>query len=138
MLALPLCILVDSAAAEVQAVTVEEEPDVIVLTMISTPATARCPLCGQAAHRIHSRYRRRLADVSWALVPVRIVLQVRRFFCDTPDCSRRIFTERLPTIVQPHARRTTRLVRLQQQLGLLLGGSTGAVVGTLFGLPGDL
>ena len=70
MLALPVCILVDSTVAEVQAVTVDEEPTAIVLTMVSTPATATCPLCGQAAHRIHSRYQRRLADVSWALVPV--------------------------------------------------------------------
>jgi transposase len=138
MLALPVCILLDSAVAEVQAVTVEEEPAAIVLTMASTPATATCPFCGQAAHRIHSHYQRRLAGVSWALVPVRIVLQVRRFFCDTPDCARRIFTERLPTIVQPYARRTTRLARLQQQLGVLLGGSVGAVVGTLLGLPGDV
>jgi transposase len=79
-----------------------------------------------------------LADVSWALVPVQIVLQVRRFFCDTPDCARRIFTERLPTIVQPYARRTARLVHLQQQLGVLLGGSTGAAIDTLLGLPGSV
>jgi transposase len=138
MLTLPMCILVDSAVAKVQEVMVEEEPAAIVLTMVSTPATATCPLCGQLADRVHSRYQRRLADVSWALVPVRIVLQVRRFFCNRPDCSRRIFTERLPTIVQPYARRTARLLRLQQQLGVLLGGSTGAVVGTLLGLPGDI
>jgi hypothetical protein len=138
MLALPVCILVDPAVAEVQAVMVEEEPAAIVLTMLCTSATATCPLCGKTTHRIHSRYQRCLADVSWALVPVRIVLQVRRFFCDTPDCARRIFTERLPTIVQPYARRTIRLVQLQQQLGVLLGGSTGAAVGTLLGLPGDV
>lgn len=138
MLALPVCILVDSTVAEVQAVTVEEEPAAIVLTMVSTPTTSTCPLCGQTAHRIHSRYQRRLADVSWALVPVRIVLQVRRFFCDTPDCARRIFTERLPTIVQPYARRTTRLSHLQQRFGVLLGGSTGTVVSALLGVPGDV
>jgi transposase len=138
MLALPRCILVDAAVAHLEAVVVEEGPAAITLTMCSTPTTATCPLCRLPTSRIHSRYHRHLADVSWALIPVRIDLHVRRFFCDTPDCSRRIFTERLPTVVQPYARRTLRLAHVQQQLGLLLGGSVGAVLGSLLGLPGEI
>jgi transposase len=118
MLSLPPCILVDAAVAHLQAVVVEEGPSTIALTMRSTPATAPCPLCGLPAARVHSRYHRHLADVSWALVPVRIDLLVRKFFCDTPECPRRIFTERLPTVVQPYARRTVRLTHVQQQLAM--------------------
>lgn len=138
MLTLPPCILVDVAVTQLQAVVVEEEPPAIVLTMCSTPTIATCPRCGLPASRIHSRYHRHLVDVSWALVPVRIDLRVRRFFCDTPDCPCRIFTERLPTVVQPYARRTARLAQLQQQLGVLVGGSAGTVLGSLLGLPGDV
>jgi transposase len=138
MHALPPCILVDAAVAHLQAVVVEEEPTAIALTLCSTPVTAACPLCGLAASRIHSRYHRHLADVSWALVPVRIDLLVRKFFCDTAACPRRIFTERLPTVVQPYARRTVRLAHVQQQLCVLVGGSVGATLGSLLGLPGEV
>jgi transposase len=138
MLEFPPCILLDASVVELRALVVEEKPAVIVLTMAATPATATCPLCGQTAQRVHSHYRRRLADVCWALVPVHIILHVRRFFCDSSDCPRHIFTERLPAVVEPYARRTTRLAKLQQQFGVLLGGSTGAVINALLGLPGGV
>lgn len=82
MLALPPSVLVDAAVAHLQTVVVQEEPAVIALTMRSTPATAACPLCGLPSSRIHSRYHRYLADVSWALVPVvnhRPILALRHF-----------------------------------------------------------
>jgi len=65
-----------------------------------------------------------LADLPWATCRVRLHVQVRKFFCGTPDCPRRIFTERLPAVAAPWARRTTRLARLLSALGLALGGAT--------------
>ena len=138
MLELPSCLLLDPAIARVCAIAVEAAPTAIVLTMHATPATAPCPVCGQTARRIHSHYHRTLADVSWALVPVRIDLQVRRFFCDRADCQRRIFTERRPTIMEPYARRTSRLAQVQQQIGVLVGGSAGAIIGAILVCPAPL
>ena len=138
MLPTPSCLLLNADTVQTLAVSIQSDPDTLVLTMRATASQAVCPLCSQVAERVHSHYSRHPADVSWALVPVRIVLQVRRFFCDTPDCPRRIFTERLPTVLEPYARRTTRLARVQQQLGLLVGGSVGAVVGALVGFPGGI
>jgi transposase len=85
-----------------------------------------CPLCSLMASRIHSRYQRTMHDLPWADLTVRIQLQVRKFFCDNPACLRKIFTERLPSVVAPSARRSQRLVQHQQQLGLALGGNAGA------------
>lgn len=135
MLELPSCILVDPDVTQVLDVGLDVDTQALVLTMESTPTTAACPRCGHAAPRIHSRYQRKLADVSWACVPVRIHVRVRRFFCDQPACLQRIFTERLPTIMHPYARRTTRLARIQQQVGLLLGGAAGTVLCTALGIP---
>jgi hypothetical protein len=39
-----------------------------------------------------------LADLPWGGWTVRLVLGVRRLFCDTPGCARRIFTERVPNL----------------------------------------
>jgi transposase len=55
-----------------------------------------------------------------------MVLWSRRFFCDTPDCPRRIFTERLPGIARPHARRTERFQAWLVHLAFTAGGEPGA------------
>ena len=45
--------------------------------------------------RVHSRYRRRLADAPIAARVVVLGLRVRRFFCDNPACARRTFVEQV-------------------------------------------
>jgi transposase len=98
----------------------------ITLTVSPRQTSVSCPLCAQPTSRIHSRYRRCLADLPWADVAIRLALHVRRFFCLNPDCARSIFTERLPALVAPWARRTQRLVRHHQAVALALGGAAGA------------
>ena len=48
---------------------------------------SRCRRCGQVSTRVHSRYRRQLADLPVAGRPVEVWLTVRRCFCDHVDCS---------------------------------------------------
>src|SRR3954454_13017881 len=92
------------------------------LSLISQQPAPECPLCHVAARRLHSRYER--ADLPWAGWTVRLELGVRKLFCDNPDCGRRIFTERLPGVVAPWARRTLRLGK--RLTTVALGGSAGA------------
>src|SRR5205085_11265672 len=80
----------------------------LIVTASARRRVVSCPLCGHASTRIHSRYRRTVADLPWHGLRVRLELRVRRFFCDLPGCQRRIFTERLPHTVAPYARRTAR------------------------------
>jgi transposase len=53
-------------------------------------------------------------------------MHTRRFFCETPDCPQQIFTERLPKVTAPYARRTTRLDTWFRLVGLALGEEAGA------------
>ncbi len=70
--------------------------------LASSEATdAPCPLCGERAARVHSRYLRTIADLPWADVTVRIRVRMRKFFCDNPVCPRTIFAERLAGIPTP-------------------------------------
>src|SRR5262249_17338267 len=69
---------------------------------------------------------RTLADVPWPGLPARVVLWSRRFFCDAAACPRRIFTERLPGVAAPPARRTDRLRDWLLQVVFALGGAPGA------------
>jgi transposase len=68
-------------------------------------------------------------------VPVKIRLRVRRFFCDNPECSRRIFVERLAPEIAPYASRICRLASLLEAISLALGGEAGAPLARRSGMP---
>lgn len=119
------CLLPDPATLRLDHLAVTAEGSSLAFTISSIQTCGRCPLCTQEAVRVHSQYQRTVADLPWAGLPVQITLIVRRFFCDQLDCPRRIFTERLPTVLAPWARRTHRLATAQQQIGLALGGAAG-------------
>jgi transposase len=101
----------------------------ITLAVRATQTMAPCPLCTTPAHRIHSHYERTLADLPWADYRVRLQLRVRKWFCGNPHCVRRIFTERLPGVAVPWARRTLRLAQRLVALGVALGGMAGTRLG---------
>jgi len=99
--------------------------DEIHITVVATAPRSPCPLCGHLARSVHSTYHRTLADLPWGQHAVRLHLVVRKFFCRTPDCPRRVFTERLPALVARYARRTTRLAEVLRVLAFALGGEAG-------------
>src|SRR6266700_2082612 len=66
-----------------------------------------------------------VADVPCAGFQVKHVLSVRKFFCETPECPRKILTERLPIFVQPWARMTTRFSQMLLALVLATCGELG-------------
>ena len=51
---------------------------------------------------------------------------MRKFFCLNAACIRRIFTERIPEIAAPWARKTVRFVQRLQSIGIALGGAAGS------------
>ena len=97
----------------------------ITLRVQATQTRAPCPLCATPARRIPSNYGRTLADLPWAQYRVCLQLRVRKWFCHNRACPRRIFTERLPTVAAPWARRTLRLAQRLVALGVALGGKAG-------------
>jgi hypothetical protein len=99
-----------------------------------TAPEACCPLCHQRSTRVHSHYVRQIADLPWHGIALRLHLRVRRFFCTTPACQRTIFTERLPGLVAPYARKTDRLTQVLEVIGMALGGEAGARLLTRLGM----
>ncbi|MBW4541931.1 MAG: ISL3 family transposase [Myxacorys chilensis ATA2-1-KO14] len=92
----------------------------------SVQTTVRCPVCHQAARRVHSSYERTLADLPWADYQIILQLTVGKFFCDQAQCHRKIFTERIAGVMAPWARRTQRLAAQLTEIGLRAGGEGGA------------
>jgi hypothetical protein len=62
-----------------------------------------------------------------------LFIQVCKFFCLNSDCKRRIFTERIPEIALPWARKTVRQIEHLQAIGLALGGAAGSRLGIRLG-----
>jgi transposase len=95
------------------------------LHITSTSLRVPCPGCARMTQRVHSRYERTLADLPWGHWRVTWQLRGRKFFCDNPACHRQIFTERLPNVAAPWARRTERLVARLTALAVARGGAAG-------------
>jgi transposase len=75
---------------------------------------------------VHSRYDRTFSDLPWQGRRVAITVRVRRSWCATVACTRKVFAERLGEAAARHGRRTARLADIQRHLGLALGGAAGA------------
>jgi len=75
---------------------------------------------------VHSRYRRRLADVALGGRRMVIVLSVRRLFCHNQACQRRTFAEQIPGLTIRYGRRTPLLRSLLEKLAVALAGRAGA------------
>src|SRR5687767_11041955 len=110
-------LLPDATFLRLEACDVDDPTAQITLRVQSTQTRAPWPLCATPARRIHSDYGRTLADLPWAQYRVCLQLRVRKWFCRNRHCRRRIFTERLPTIAAPWARRTLRLAQRLIALG---------------------
>jgi transposase len=54
------------------------------------------------------------------------------------NCPRCIFTERLPDVVEPWARRTKRLAQVQQEIGLMAGGTAGKHITRRLNMPASV
>jgi len=96
---------------------------------------ARCVRCGRVSTRVHSTYRRCLADLPVAGQPAVVWLTVRRFFCDRVDCSTGTFVEQIPGLTERHAQRSAGLQDALASIALALAGRAGSRLATALGMP---
>jgi transposase len=123
------------AEAPLQLCAADIALDRVMVDVQTTATSVACPHCQGNSDRVHSRYLRTLADLPLTHTPVCLRLQVRRFFCDEEACPHRTFSEPVPLLTLPYARRTTRLLQEQRQLGLDLGGEPGTRLARRQGMP---
>jgi len=97
-------------------------------------AAARCPDCGRPASRLHGHYRRTISDLPWGGVPVKFRVRMRKFYCDSDRCPRKVFAERLDGTARRYARRTNRQREALEDIGFALGGEAWARLALELGL----
>ena len=121
----PTLMSVESVQRDVNAISI------LVRILIKS---ARCPVCSQSSSSVHSHYVRRLKDLPWHGANVEIRIRARRFRCRNPDCRRRIFAQRIPTIALQHGQQTLRLTETVRLIGYMLGGNPGARLSKRLGI----
>jgi Transposase and inactivated derivatives len=115
--------------------SISETPEEVLVRVTSYRSTSLCPLCGTPSSTIHSYYRRQPRDLPCAGRPIRLLLTVKKFFCRETSCQRKIFTERLPDLIEVSSRLTKRLRSAVQEIGFATCGKGGERLSSKLGFP---
>jgi DNA-binding NarL/FixJ family response regulator len=96
---------------------------------------AACSGCGRRSSRVHARYQRQLADLPLGGCRVRVIVGVRRFKCASPRCAQSTFSEQVPGLTTPFARRTPPLTGALAEVALALAGRPGSRLAAKLAMP---
>lgn len=110
---------------DVQVTAVHAASEGVVVEVVACGRPPDCPSCGCPGRRVHSHYRRRLAERRVAGRPLVISLRVRRFFCERAGCRRRTFAEQVPDLSERYRRHSVGLRRWMRAIATFLGGRPG-------------
>ena len=99
------------------------------------PAFGICPDCGRRTRNRHGWSNRSLQDLPAQGKTVTVKLRLSRWRCAHQKCERQTFTDRLPTIASPYARRTRRVSEIFGLLGHSAGGRPGERLMRRLGMP---
>ena len=94
-----------------------------------------CPGRGAQSKSRHSTYWRTLRDLSAQGAPVIVHARLGRWRCRNQQCDRLVFTERVPGLAAPFARRTARLAGIVRLLGHSAGGRPSERLMRRLGMP---
>ena len=121
------------AAATVD--SVEQGGDLVTFRVRARAGDAACPGCRRRSARVHARYQRQLADLPLGGRRVRIIVHVRRFKCASPRCAQSTFSEQIPGLTTPFARRTPPLNSALAEVALALAGRPGSRLAGKLAMP---
>ena len=123
-----------SPAAGLNVVSVERGEHAWTVTVENRQPTPS-PGCGARSKSRHSTYWRTLRDLSAQGAPVVVNARLGRWRCRNQRCDRRIFTERVPNLAAPFARRTVCLAGIVRLLGHSAGGRPSERLMRRLGMP---
>ena len=123
-----------SPAAGLNVVSVEWREQAWTVT-VDSRLPGFCPGCSAQSKSRHSSYWRTFQDLSAQGAPVIVLARLGRWRCRNQQCDRRIFTERVPALAAPFARRTARLAGIVRLLGHSAGGRPSERLMKRLGMP---
>jgi hypothetical protein len=120
------------------AVTVDsagQAGDPVTFRVRARAGDAACPGCRRRSSRVHARYQRQLSDLPLGGCRVQIIVHVRRFKCASPRCAQSTFSEQVPGLTTPFARRTPPLTGALAGIALTLAGRPGSRLARKLAMP---
>ena len=121
--------------AHLQLLSVDFENDVFSVRAVADSNSACCPACQRSSAVVHSRYGRVLQDLPLQGRVVKLHIEVRRFRCRNPECSRETFAEALSMVATKRSQHTLRFSETVRMIGYALGGEAGCRLATRLGIP---
>jgi transposase len=115
--------------------SVEQGRDLVAFRVRARAGDAACPGCRHRSARVHGRYQRQLADLPLGARRVRVIVRVRRFKCVNPRCAQSTFSEQIPGLTTPFARRTPPLTGALVDVALALAGRPGSRLAAKLAMP---
>ena len=77
----------------------------------------QCKYCGTISNSVHSIYQRTISDLPIQEYKVKLLINVKKYFCVNPKCNHKTFAESLD-FVEENALRTKRLDEYINKIGL--------------------
>jgi len=87
-----------------------------------------CPCYKQRSSHVHSYYERKLSDLPISGKRVIISFKARKFRCENPNCSRKIFSEQATSFTLKYCRRTNRLTAYLQKILIEMSAQKGSLI----------
>jgi transposase len=115
--------------------SVEQGGDLVTFRVRARAGDAACPGCRRRSSRVHARYQRQLADLPLGGRRVQIIVHIRRFKCTSLRCAQSTFSEQIPGLTTPFARRTPPLTGALAGIALALAGRPGSRLAGKLAMP---
>jgi len=115
--------------------SVELGGDLVTFRVRAKAGDAACSGCGRRSSRVHAHYQRQLADLPLGGRRVRVIAHIRRFKCVNPRCAQSTFSEQIPGLTTPFARRTPPLAEALVKVALALAGRPGSRLAAKLAMP---
>lgn len=77
----------------------------------------KCKYCGQESENVHSVYKRTISDLPIQNYKVKLIINVKKYFCNNSKCQHTTFAEPLE-FIEDNAIRTKRLDNYINKIGL--------------------
>jgi hypothetical protein len=104
---------------------VQMKENQVVLSVQSRKKQCLCPGCKASSSKLHSYYLRKIKDLPTCDNRVILHIKAKKWYCNNPDCTRQIFTERFEHFFQSYKRNSERLRNKLLKIALLMGGNAG-------------
>jgi transposase len=115
--------------------SIEQRGDLVTFRVRAKAGDAACSGCRRRSARVHASYQRQLTDLPLGGRRVRIIVHVRRFKCASPRCGQATFSEQIPGLTTPFARRTPPLTSALAEVALALAGRPGSRLASKLAMP---